>query len=499
MTAAEAEEQLALDIGSFWDNPLGYVMYSFPWQVKGTRLQAFAGPDVWQREFLEDLGREIKKNGFDPAVAKAVEAVMMSTASGHGIGKSGLVGMLCCFLLDTRPHSRGIGTANTGKQLKTRTFPEVVKWRELSITAHWWEVSTADMWVRHKDHPSSWRFDAITWKKEESEAFAGQHAITSSSFYIFDEASAVDDKIYEVAQGGLTDGEPFFFMFGNPTRNQGYFFRSRHVLKHRFIVRSIDSRTCAFPNKKQMEQWIEDYGIDSDFVRVRVLGLDPKAGDKQFIPNDLVARAQTREVETFKDDVLVLGVDPARFGEDESVIYPRVGLDARTLPILTYRGLDTMQLASKVAEYCEEKRLGGLPVAAIFVDGGGVGAGVVDRLRQLGHNVIEVNFGGKSPEERQDLNMTAYMWRRMKAWLERGAIPDESTLADQLTHREYDYTDKEQLYLERKKDMKARGLESPDRADGLCLTFAQVVAARPPRKVHGGGNANYDYDPLEVH
>lgn len=487
-------------------------MFAFPWGEGD--LTGFDGPDKWQRDYLIRLGEEIKRRGFDPKNPIPVDPVQMAVASGHGIGKGALTAMLVCFILDTRPRSMGMVTANTATQLRTKTFAEIVKWRRRSITAHWYDISTGEMWVRSKRHapgtcgkgecncPNSWRIDAITWRKEQSEAFAGLHAVTASPFYIFDEASAIDESIFQVSEGGLVDGEPFRFIFGNPTRNTGAFFGAFHKNRHRWITFQIDSRTCKFPNKRQMQAWIDDFGEDSDFVRVRVKGQFPRAGSNQMIPNDVVERARYVEVETAVElDVVVIGVDVARFGEDESVIHVRRGKDARSYPVRHYRGLNTMQLAARVIEVYNELLALGVPPAGIMVDGGGVGGGVVDRLSELGYPVYEVNFGGGAESPDRYLRKDAEMWDRMKAWLDDGgAIPDDEALAEQLTTRPYDYSNKMQLFLWSKKDCKEKlALESPDRADALALTFAEVLAPRTLQDVaeETGAGLQAEYDPYD--
>jgi hypothetical protein len=325
----------------------------------------------------------------------------------------------------------------------------------------------------HKQNPESWRCDAQTCREENSEAFAGLHAANSTPFYIFDEASAVPDKIWEVAEGGLTDGEPMIFCFGNPTRNTGAFSRCFGSQRHRWSHRQVDSRNVKITNKKQIQEWLDDYGEDSDFFRVRVKGIFPRAGSSQLIPGDIVEAARTREPVSTGFDPLLLCVDVARFGDDQSVIAYRRGRDARTIKSVSFRGMDTMQLAGRVAESATRHK-----PDQIFVDGGGVGGGVVDRLRQLGYSVIDVNFGGKSPDE-ECANVRAYMWRMMRDWLrDGGAIEDDHDLASDLVGVEYGFNHRNQLQLEKKEDMKRRGLASPDKGDALALSFAQPVGQR---------------------
>jgi len=322
-------------------------------------------------------------------------------------------------------------------------------------------------------------------KEENSEAFAGQHAANSTSFYIFDEDSAVPDKIHEVAQGGLTDGEPMWFLFGNPTRSQGSFHRACFGAdRHRWKVWTIDSRDSRFTNKAQIAEWVTDYGEDSDFVRVRVRGLPPRASDLQFISQQLVSEAQTRPAVALADEPLVAGLDLARGGSDECVIRFRRGADARTIPPIRVPGeqaRDSMKLVTLAAQVLAT-RYDGRTVRTLFVDatGGSIGGPVADRLRQLGHrNVVDVQFGGSSPDPKC-LNMRAYMWSRLRDWLARGAIDAAADLEMDLTGPGYSHDKADRLVLESKEAMKKRGLDSPDDGDALALTFAQSVAPAEP-------------------
>ena len=505
------DEQLAETLSQFYDDPLGYVMFMFPWDTERSiqrvkldekykdRFDSEYGPDIWACEFLDDLGEQIRLRGFDGQ--NAVDPIRYSTASGHGIGKSTLVAWLCKFIMDTRPLSKGTVTANTAEQLKTKTWAEVGKWHKLSLTEHWFKYSATrgSMSLVHVDHKEDWRLDAQTCREENSEAFAGQHAPAGTSFYIFDEASGIPKNIYTVREGGLTDGEPMVFDFGNPTRNSGDFYEnSAGSRKHRYRVRTIDSRTVALTNKTLIQQWVDDYGEESDFVKVRVRGVFPSAGSSQFIGMADVEAAMAREVFMDRTAPLVIGVDVARFGDDESVIYPRIGMDARSFPPMRFRKLDTVQLTGKVIECVKKFRALGLECAGIFVDGGGIGGSVVDQLRSLGHNPFEVQFGGSPTDGQTYRYKSDEMWGTMRdAIATRLVLPsDLEGLKDQLTQREFGYTlvgDK--IHLETKKDMKARGVDSPDLADALALTFAMEVA---PRRVEESPAQTMlsDYDPF---
>lgn len=495
-SATDLDATLADDVSAFYADPLGFVLYAFDWGHG--ELEGITGPDQWQEEYLSEIGRQIAERAFDGV--NAVDAVRMATASGHGIGKSALTAWIILWVMSTRPMCKGVVTANTSAQLETKTWAELSKWAARCVTGHWFKVSTGKMSMKiaHKDHPETWRCDAQTCREENSEAFAGLHAANSSPFYIFDEASAVPDKIWEVAEGGLTDGEPMWFVFGNPTRNTGRFRECFGRFKHRWVTRQIDSRTARMPNKDLIAQWVDDYGEDSDFVRVRVRGVFPRAGSCQLIPADIVEEARKRPSDSLMTDPLVVGVDVARFGDDQSVIRFRRGRDGRVYPTRRFRGIDTMQLAAQVAQVIAD-----LNPDAVFIDEGGVGAGVVDRLRQLGHSVIGVNFGAKSdswPEGMRCANKRAEMWVKLREWLTGGGcIEDSNDLAADLTAVEYGFTADNAYLLEKKEDMKKRGLASPDDADALALTFAYPVA---PRAIPGEarkkmtGRAITEYDPF---
>lgn len=486
--SVETDLLIAQDMGRFFADPLGFVMYAYDWdndtslhivelpEAYRGRFNSKYGPDLWACEMLDQIGEEVKKRNFDGRTA--VDPLRMATASGHGIGKSAFTAWLVDWIMSTRPFANGIVTSNTAPQLSSKTWAEIAKWTKKCITGHWFDVSTGkgSLKMSHKQYPESWKCVGQTCDEHNSESFAGLHAANSSPFYIFDEASAIPNIISEVAEGGLTDGEPFFFKFGNPTRNSGDFHSCFHANKHRWITRQIDSRTVKITNKELIKQWIADYGEDSDFVKVRVRGVFPSASSLQFISSDLVSAARKRPVEqtALRGRTAVIGVDVARFGDDQSVIRTRIGRDARTWPAKRYRGVDTMQLSAHVAEQIRTLHQAGLHVVT-FVDGGGVGGGVVDRLRQLGHDVVEVQFGSKPNDPKKYFNKRAEMWGNMKDWMAGGIIHDDEELAVDLTSVEYTFSNTDQIVLEKKEDMKRRGLASPDDGDALAVTFAQPV------------------------
>lgn len=465
--STNAKQLLAEDLARFYDDPYGFVMYAFPWGEGN--LKGFTGPRVWQEKFLKQLGHYIKDRGFDGI--NPVSPIQMARSSGHGIGKSALTAWIILFILSTRPFSKGVVTANTSDQLKTKTWAELGKWLSMSVTKSMFDyhATKGNMNIVSRENPEQWRCDAMTCREENSEAFAGLHAATSTPFYIFDESSAVPEAIFKVAQGGLTDGEPMFFAFGNPTRNTGFFRQMFGKLKHRWDTEQIDSRDVEGTNNALFAEWEADYGEDSDFFRVRVKGVFPRASIMQFIPGDLVEEAMGRHVrpDQYSYAPRILGNDVAWYGDDRSSIWIRQGLAAKL--IWEAREIDSVDIAGILSKFENKYR-----TAATFVDAG-MGNGVIDQLTRLGRSPIAVYFGGKSSSPKY-LNKRAQMWGNVKDWLKLGgALPDNRDIYDDLTSVEYHMTLKGQIQLERKEDMKKRGLASPDLADGLALTFAEEV------------------------
>ena len=519
------DTDLAKVLKTFYADPLGYVMFMWPWGEDAacrvvpllepwkSRFNSEFGPDQWACEFLDDLGVAIKEKNFDGQ--NAVTPIQFATASGHGIGKSALVAWLIKFILDTRPMSKGVVTAGTADQLRTKTWAELGKWHRLSLTKDWFDLHSGrgslSLVHRNKDYAGEWRVDAQTCREENSESFAGLHAATATPFYIFDEASGVPDKIFEVRDGGTTDGEPMVFDFGNPTRNSGRFHKQCvGILRENYRVRSIDSRHVHVTNKERIEQWKKDYGEDSDWFKVRVRGVFPSAGAIQFIPGGDVEMAMQRDVAEDRFAPLVIGVDVARFGPDDSVIYPRRGSDARSFPFRRYNGLNTVQITGKVIEMIREFEALGQKVAAIFVDatGGSIGGGVVDQLQHLGYSPIGVQFGQKAIQSDKYRYRADEMWGKMRnAIHDNLALPARGTLnsqklEDQLTQREFGYTINGDLIHLETKDSLTRRLgpgNSPDIADALALTYAQEVAPTTTLGMQAlAVKVLHEYDPLET-
>lgn len=475
--------QLADEFAKYHYDPLGFVMFAYPWGEPGM-LQDYKGPDDWQAELLQEIGRQVRENKFDGV--HPVKPVRVAVSSGHGIGKSTFSAWLVNWVMCTRPFARGTVTANTFTQLSTKTWAQIKHWTQLCIAAHWFKITGDSMFqLSYRD---TWACGPQSCKEENSEAFAGQHAANSSSFYLFDEASAVPDKIYEVAEGGLTDGEPMIFLLGNATRSSGKFYRCVFgTERERWTHRSIDSRNSQFTNKAQIAEWINDYGEDSDFVRVRVRGLPPRASDAQFIDMDRVLDAQKRVVQILPDEPLVAGCDLAWGGADDNVIRFRCGTDARSIKSIRIKGeftRDPSILTNRLGDLLAAEHLCGdgrkRRISVLFLDSAGIAGPICARLRNLGHkNIMEVNFGAESPDNKYAY-MRDYMWGMMKEWLILGAIDAHPELETDLIGPGLIPDRMQRVKLEPKEAMKKRGIDSPDDGDALALTFAHKVV--PPAK-----------------
>ena len=495
----DQEQQLIDDIVGFEHDPLGFVLYAFPWGEPGTDLEKKTGPDEWQIEILDDIGQRLRAGA-----ASLGEVIQEAVASGHGVGKSAEVAWLILWAMSTKEDTKGVVTANTMTQLTTKTWPEVAKWHRMLICKHWFKLTATALFSSDPERAKTWRMDAIPWSISNTEAFAGLHNEGKRLLVIFDEASAIDDEIWRVTEGALTDAETeiIWCVFGNPTKNTGRFRECFGKYRHRWHTKQVDSRSVAITNKVKIAQWVADYGEDSDFVRVRVKGVFPRTGVTQLIGTDLVEAAIAAQANSHPHDPLIMGVDVARFGDDQTVLFIRKGRDARTYPAIKLRNSDLMQTAARIADLHAQMRFD-----AIFVDETGIGAGVVDRLRQLRVPVTGINFGSNS--DRVDptglmpkcANKVAEMWLTAKSALQAGmALPDDQELRDDLTGREYGFNENSEIQLEKKKDMKKRGLASPDVGDAFALTYAYPVMPSAMAGHHfagaqGSPNQIRDYDP----
>ena len=480
--AIDPEQLLVEKMLEFRHDPLGCVLFSFPWGEEGSEFEHDPGPRGFQRRTLEELGAHLQnpETRYKP-YRKAI-------SSGHGIGKSSLIGMIVHWAKSTALDCKVIVTANTGDQLKTKTQPEISKWFRASFNKDWFDVHVTSIKVNDAEHEQTWRTDFATWSEDNPQAFAGAHNKGKRLVIIFDEASEISDTIYETVEGALTDAntEIIWLCMSQATRGEGAFFQAVFGdQRHRWNPEVIDSREVEGTNVEEINSTIAVYGEDSDFVRVRYRGLYPLAGGGKFIDLETVTAAQDREAYCLPSDPLVAGIDFAWGGSDDNVIRFRKGNDARSIPPIKVRGEFTKQPAVMIGKIADvlRKDYDGEKVSMLFFDSAGIASAVFNGLNNLGFGdrIMLVNFGADSPEP-HCAYWRDFMWDQMKQWLlAAGAIDRDHELAADLQKPVLVYDRQQRVKLESKEQMKARlkkmGLNStsPDDGDALALTFALPV------------------------
>jgi len=480
---ARDEQKLMSEIWSprIADNPYNFVMFAYPWGKPGTPLEHYSGPRSWQKEVLLEIAEHIQSNKKYNVKTDNPKMFRMAVSSGRGIGKSALVAWLNHWHMSCHIGATAITTANSETQLKTRTWAELGKWKTLAINGHWFEVTAMRFF------PAEWFADLVKdqlqidttyyyseaqlWSEENPDAFAGVHN-PKGVMLLKDEASGISQNIWDVSSGFFTDRSHnhYYFAFSNPRRNSGAFYECFHKHRDQWHRKQIDSRKVEGLNSEELQAMIDKYGEDSYHAMVEVKGMFPSQGERQFIPRELVQSAVDRETVSDSHAGLIMGVDVARYGDDKSVFFFRQGRDARSIPSMKFSGKSNMEIANIAAEMINKYNPN-----SVCIDAGG-GAGVIDRLRELGYKVNEVWFGSKSSIS-QFRDKRAELWGEMKEWLRGGMLPSDPDLVDDLCAPEYDFDPRtESIFLEPKDKIKKRGLASPDIADAFACTFSVKVS-----------------------
>jgi len=477
------EDELIKDMVSFSHDPYGWVMYSFEWGEG--ELTGYDGPEPWQKEALEYIRDQLQSGEMT-----AGEVIRIAVSSGNGSGKSTVAAWLILWGISTYEDTRGVITANTENQLRTKSWAELSKWHRLFIARHWFNLTATAIYSTEQEHERTWRIDQIPWSENKPEAFAGLHNKGKRIILLFDEASAVPDSIWKTSEGALTDEdtEIIWAVFGNPTRNTGRFRECWGQFRHRWKQWQLDIRKSHLVNQKQVQEWIDDLGIDSDWVRVHILGQFPKTSELQYIPTPLVEAARGRQIEAHKYNFApkIIGVDMAWDGGDKIVIGIRQGLVFRILQTFLKNDDDTV-IGGAVAKWEDAEK-----ADAVFIDLA-YGTGVYSFGKQTNRVWTLVAFGGAS-NTIGFANKRAEMWGKTKQWLkEGGCIPDDQELADDLTGPEAYPRLSGDIVLEPKKAMKKRGLASPDKGDCVALTFAHPVMKKQAEMF---AEVRKEYDPL---
>ena len=481
------EQQLIIKMLEYEDDPLNFVLFAFPWGQANTPLEGSPGPRQWQIEALTQMRDHIRSNraavrqGLDPELLK------LARASGRGIGKSAFVAWVALWLFSCIPSSTVIVSANTEAQLKGTTFPEIKKWATMSLNSRWFEYAILSIqpaeWLvsalreTTQLDASYWSITARLWSEESPDAYAGAHSQRGMAV-LFDEASGIPGPIWTVAHGFFTDKtvHRIWLAISNPRNPSGEFFECFHGNRSQWNHETIDGRSVSENDHALYDSIIAQYGDDSDQARIEVYGQFPRQGDYQFISRGQVDDALERDVVEDGGAPLLMGVDPARYGDDSAVIAYRRGRDARTIPFEQYKSCSLTELAEHVARGIEKFK-----PDAVFVEGDGVGGGVVDILKAAGFAISEVKTGGGAQDKAMYGNHRTEMWGRMRDWLPSASLPNNKDLAEDLCGPMYEFSLKGQIKLEPKEKMKKRGYASPDFGDALAVTFSRIISRTDTR------------------
>ena len=475
------EELLIRKVLEYADDPLGFVLFAFPWGEPGP-LQ-FKKPRKWQVRALKRMRDHLRANRQKDLLDLSPELFRLARASGRGIGKSAILAWVGLWMFTTVFGSTTIVSANTEGQLKDTTFPEIKKWASMSMMSHWfdyqamsikpasWLVTLLKETTRLDD--SYWYIQARLWSEENPDAYAGPHSQLGMAV-LFDEASGISANIWPVAQGYFTDKtlHRIWVAISNTRNPTGEFFNCFHVNRGQWDIENIDARTVEENDAQIYEDIIARHGPDSDEARVEVYGQFPRQGDKQFIGRGLIEEATGREIEIDVGAPLLMGVDPARFGDDSAGIRFRQGrnwdIPGRSVP-----KSDIITLANVIAGEISERN-----PDAVFIEGDGVGGGLIDVLRDRGFRINEVSMGGRADDSDAYADHRTECWDRMKEALPHTRIANDSILWDDLAGPMYDFTQSGKLKLESVRDMKKRGLASPNNASAFAVTFSRPIARR---------------------
>ncbi len=440
----ETDRRIAELIRELWDDRVAFVKH-----IIGVT------PTEQQVEAL----REFDKEDF------------VAIKSGVNTGKSTMMSWIILHYMCCRPSPKIICTSPSKDQLRNVLWPELLKWHNrMNVLFRSQFIWRKESYV-HKDN-EDWFAVCRTASKDNPEAMQGVHA--EFVMRIIDEASGIPEEVYEVLEGATGTKETKELMCGNPTRLEGQFYDAFNKSSEYYRLFTWSSLDSPIAPKRVIERIRRKYGEDSNMYRVRVLGEFPLRDNDSFIPYDWAVAALQREIASQADMPVVFGCDIARQGDDSTVIAIRQGDEFKPYHVL--QGKNTMEVSRYIARLANQYK-----PQAIFIDVIGLGAGVFDRLEELGFPVIAVNVA-ETPAYEPDRyeRLRDELWGQMRDWLEsrRGKLWDneDQDLIGQLTTPRYKITARGKIKIESKDEMKKRGVDSPDIADAHNLTFAQPVS-----------------------
>lgn len=412
-------------------------------------------PDPWQIEFLNHIAANNRR---------------ISVRSGHGVGKSTAAAWAMLWYLFLRFPVKIVVTAPTSSQLYDALFAEVKRWVKVLPQALQDQLEVKQDRIELKDANNEGFISARTSRAEQPEALQGVHS--DNVMLVADEASGIPEQVFEAAAGSMSGHSAVTLLLGNPVRSSGFFFDTHNRLSQDWVTMRVSCEDSPRVSAAYIDEMKARYGEESNAYRIRVLGEFPRSDDDTVIPMELLEMAMARDVAPSAHAPIVWGLDVARFGSDRSALCKRQG-NAVLEPIKTWKNLDLMQLTGAVvAEY--EVLMPSQRPREILVDSIGLGAGVVDRLRELNLPARGINVAESPAMGTTYRNLKAELWHKAKAWLEARDcwMPKDELLVAELATVRYSFTSSGKIQIEGKDEIRKRGLASPDRADAFCLTFA---------------------------
>lgn len=415
-----------------------------------------------------------------------------SAISGTGTGKTSALTIGAAQFIMTRPLSFALVTGPKFEQIKDAFWNEFRRWNLYSPLGKFFNIGSDKIRLAYADElyggdADMWCIMARTCKEPQN--LAGLHA--EDSLFICDEASAIDDLIYEVIEGNLTKPENKIILTGQPQKTNGYYFDSQNKNKDLWNCLHFDSETSEISDKAYNQRMKKKYGENSDVYRVRVKGLFPLGNNKAIMQYEDVQKAINRILDKISGP-FELGVDVARFGDDLTVIAIRQG--NKLYPLKIFSKLGTTQVAAQVIATVREYRkiTGYTGQVKIKIDDTGIGGGVTDILKAHKGDyidednkqandklvVIPINFGGSAQDKRYP-NMASKLWFEMANQLPYLELPNDDSLAEELSTRRKANHPSGLLMVESKDAYKEEYGSSPDRADATILSFAS--GANPKR------------------
>ena len=419
-------------------------------------------PDEWQWKGFKKVQRSKR----------------VSIKSGQGVGKTAWSAIVFLWFLTCFTNARVVATAPTRQQLNDVLWAELEKWRQKSpLLVHILKWTKTYIYFVGREK----RWFGVARASSKPENMQGFHE--DNMLFIIDEASGVDEAVLEAIRGTLTGLNNKLIFVGNPTQTSGMFYDSHNSEKANWDTMTVDAEKSKRTDKENIEALKRKYGADSNVVRVRVHGLFPLAEDDVFIPFSDVEKAMMLDFGEDHDVLMLsLGVDVARFGDDETVVFSNasnlIKLEHRRTQqdLMVTTGIVVQKYKELAARYPDYHGL-----IFVYIDDTGMGGGVTDRLREVKYEeglhrmvIVPVNFASSPPEFAKEsyTNISGYMWGVVKELLRQRELylPNDEELSAQLTTRKYTIDSKGKIKLESKEDMKKRQLPSPDMGDALALS-----------------------------